>query len=166
MENKRNTRNLVIFIILFVTVLVAIDQITKALIVNNIYNLEIKIIDNLLKFTYIENTGGAFGIGQNNTMTFIITNIVVLGIVMRFVIIQKDKLDTKVLISLLMIFAGGVSNLVDRVCRGFVVDFIDITDIFKFPIFNIADVFLVVGWMLLALFITVYTLKSKKRGIL
>lgn len=55
-----------------------------------------------------------------------------------------------------MVLAGGFSNLIDRIFRGFVVDFIDISELINFPNFNFADIFIVLGWILLALFFAMY----------
>ena len=67
---------------------------------------------------------------------------------------------TKVVLS--FILAGGISNFIDRIFRGFVVDYIDITQLFKFPVFNLADVYVVVGWTMLILITIRYTLKELK----
>jgi len=77
-----------IIIILFI-VLLLLDQATKIIFSNN----NIEIIPHILKFTYTENSGGAFGIGSQNIITVIFTNIVVIGIIIKFMINQKDNLD-------------------------------------------------------------------------
>ena len=113
----------------------------------------------------IENFGGAFGIGGNNTLFFILANFVILGIIIKFILVQKDRVDKKTLISYTFVLAGGFSNLIDRICRGFVIDYIDISRFFKFPIFNIADIYIFVGWVLLFISILIYwgkEVKSKK----
>lgn len=96
-----------------------------------------------MDITYVENRGGAFGVGQNSTFTFIIVNIIVLGIIARFLILQKDMINKRTQISLILIIAGGLSNLIDRIFRGFVLDFIDFSPLARFPVFNIADIAIV-----------------------
>ena len=153
-EGKKNFKPYVIVIL--VILLIVIDQISKFYIVENI-GKEIKnIIPNVLNFTYVENRGGAFGIGQNSTMMFVLVNIIILGIIIRFMIIQKDRIDRKTQIILTMILAGGISNLIDRIARGFVLDFIDFSPIISFPVFNIADILIVIGWVSLAIVTAVY----------
>ena len=159
---KKNFKPYVIVIL--VILLIVIDQISKFYIVENI-GKEIKnIIPNVLNFTYVENRGGAFGIGQNSTMMFVLVNIIILGIIIRFMIIQKDRIDRKTQIILTMILAGGISNLIDRIARGFVLDFIDFSPIISFPVFNIADILIVIGWVSLAIVTAVYYIKNKDGG--
>jgi len=146
-----------IIIVLFI-ILLTLDQITKILFTNN----NIDVIPNILKFTYTENTGGAFGIGNGNIITVIFTNIVVLGIIVKFMISQKDNLDNITYIVLTIVLAGGVGNFIDRIFRGHVIDFIDITGIINFPKFNLADVYIVCGWIVLAFVFAKNTLKIRK----
>ena len=138
--------------IIFLTIfLIFLDQITKIGIINTLYQSSKDIIFNF-KFTYVENRGGAFGFGQNGTIGFIISNLIVVGIIVRFLYVQRDKIDLKSAIALVMILSGGISNLIDRIFRGFVIDFIDVTNYIKFPMFNIADICVVIGWFLFAAF--------------
>lgn len=85
-------------------------------------------------------------------MTFIITSLIVIGIIIRFMIVQKNEMDHKTICALSLIIAGGLGNLIDRIIRGYVVDFIDITPIISFPKFNIADIYIFIGCVLLAIF--------------
>jgi len=82
--------------------------------------------------------------------------------IIRFMILQRERMDKKMLISLILIVSGGISNLLDRIFRGFVVDFIDINPIFAFPIFNIADIVLVIGWILLIVNVAISTVQIKR----
>ena len=161
-EGKKNFKPYVIVIL--VILLIVIDQISKFYIVENIGKQIKNIIPNVLNFTYVENRGGAFGIGQNSTMMFVLVNIIILGIIIRFMIIQKDRIDRKTQIILTMILAGGISNLIDRIARGFVLDFIDFSPIISFPVFNIADILIVIGWVSLAIVTAVYYIKNKDGG--
>ena len=136
---------------IIICILILIDQLAKALIINN-YD---KTLD-INKINYIKNFSGAFGIGGNSTLFFILVNVVVLGIIIKFIISQKDRLDRKTLFSFTLILAGGLSNLIDRIIRGCVVDYINITKYFNFPMFNIADVCIVVGWIMLLVCIIIY----------
>lgn len=136
-------------IILF---LIAIDQIVKLIVVNT--NTATS------NPNFIENYGGAFGIAGNSTLFLILVNIVILGIIIKFIMSQRDRVETKTLVSFTFILAGGFSNLIDRIARGFVVDYIDVTKIFDFPVFNFADILIVVGWIMLFALILTYWYKE------
>ena len=142
MKEERKSNILKIGIIIFVILLV-IDQISKIIAINT--NVNITIIDNILNFKLIFNKGIAFGIGQGkNIGTFVVTNIIVLGIIIRFIWLQKERIDTLTMCSLFIILSGGAGNFIDRLVRGQVVDFIEVFPNIHFPIFNIADICIVI----------------------
>lgn len=160
---KINIKNRkILFIVFIILISICIDQIVKQVIIKNILNSSIEVIKGVLNFTYVENTGGAYGIGSNNILIFIIINIIILGILMKFAISKREEIDTISLIAISLIIAGGMGNLVDRVARGYVVDFIDINPTLKYPVFNIADIFVVTGCIVIAIELIYRTIKSKK----
>ena len=159
MEKKRKKS---IIILVMVVILLFIDQVTKIYAISQWKETTLEVLSNILTFQYAENTGGAFGVGQNGTMTFIIANIVVLGIIIRFIMLQMDRIDRKTMVILSLVLAGGFSNLIDRIFRGFVVDFIHLFPNTNFPIFNLADAFIVIGWVSLALMFAIRTWKEKR----
>ena len=132
-----NKKHLIIIIGL---IIILLDQITKILVINE----NIILIPNLLLFTYTQNTGTAFGIGSNNAIIIIILNIIVLGVIIKFLKERKDDVEMNIFISLILIASGGISNLIDRIFRGYVVDFIDV-NLFNFPNFNVADISIIIG---------------------
>ena len=132
-----NRKHLIIIIGL---IIILLDQITKILVINE----NIILIPNLLLFTYTQNTGTAFGIGSNNAIIIIILNIIVLGVIIKFLKERKDDVEMNIFISLILIASGGISNLIDRIFRGYVVDFIDV-NFFNFPNFNVADISIIIG---------------------
>lgn len=150
-----------IFFILLTISLILLDQCSKMLIVNNIKGETVTIINNLLKFTYVENTGVAFGLNSNSNITNIVLSIIVIVVILRFTILQKDKIDIKTGISIALIISGGIGNLIDRIFRGKVIDFMDISDILNFPMFNVADILIVVGWILFVFFMAKYLFTTK-----
>lgn len=142
MKEERKSNILKMGLIIFVILLV-IDQISKIIAINT--NVNITIIDNILNFKLIFNKGIAFGIGQGkNIGTFVVTNIIVLGIIIRFIWLQKERIDALTMCSLFIILAGGAGNFIDRLFRGQVVDFIEVFPNIHFPIFNIADICIVI----------------------
>ena len=152
-----------ILLILLIVFLIILDQATKIIVINTIKGESVNIINNFLNFTYVENSGVAFGINSNGRVTNIIINIIVMAGVIRFMLNQKEMMNKFTSISLSLILAGGFGNLIDRIFRGTVIDFIDISPIFNFPTFNIADILVVVGWISFALSMAIYTTKEFKR---
>ena len=120
-----------ILLILLIVFLIILDQATKIIVINTIKGESVNIINNFLNFTYVENSGVAFGINSNGRVTNIIINIIVMAVVIRFMLNQKEMMNKFTSISLSLILAGGFGNLIDRIFRGTVIDFIDnFTDIF------------------------------------
>lgn len=134
-------------IVIVALIIIIVDQLTKLLFANQ--NMDI--ISNILSFHYIKNMGVAFGIGKNFTPIIIIANILIIIVTIAFIKIKWKELDNISFISLSFIIAGGISNLIDRIFRGYVIDFINVKFI-DFPTFNIADIFVVIG--IIIIFIT------------
>ena len=118
------------------TIILIIDQISKLLVINK----NKTIIPNLLRFTYTENTGGAFGLGTKYVILAL--SIIIIFSIIIFLIRQKNKITN--FTPYILILSGSIGNLIDRVFRGHVIDFIDV-NIFNFPNFNIADISIVFG---------------------
>lgn len=133
-------------VVIVCMIVILIDQVSKLLIVN----LKPEGIE------MTENTGMAFGFNDGNTKNIFLT-IFVLFIIISFLRNQKNELDTKTIIAISLALGGGISNLIDRIFRGGVLDFIKI---WKFPIFNIADICICVAWGLLIIFLFMYTNKK------
>lgn len=121
------------------SILVILDQISKLWILNN--QSGITIIDNLLRFTYVENHGAIFGLFQgSNDVMIILSALICVGLVIYSIISYKNKKALP--IEYYFIVAGGIGNLIDRITRGYVIDFIDTPFI---ATFNLADSFIVIG---------------------
>ncbi len=148
-----------ILIITIIILLILLDQISKILIV---INPDVTVISGLLKFTKTQNTGGAFGVAPNSIFTYIITNIVVLGIIIKFMVNGNQLIDKKTKIFLSLILAGGISNLIDRIFRGYIIDFIDITSFINFPILNLADIYITIGWIGTIILFVIFAINEKR----
>jgi signal peptidase II len=138
---------------LIIVIGLAFDRITKLWALNRLANAEdIVVINNIFSFSYLENRGAAFGIFQNNVMPLaVITSLVILGLIVYLV---KYRPQSKVLrYSLALIISGAIGNLIDRIAYRFVVDFILLhyKDVYYYPTFNVADMFVVVGTILLSI---------------
>ena len=127
--------------------LVAIDQITKLYAINVIKPQgTVTLIDNFYYLTYLENRGAAFGMLQNQRVAFIAITLIIF-VIFGF-ILCKYKIEGKLFFTaIVLIFGGGVGNLIDRVFRGYVVDFLQFS--FFSPVCNLADYFITVGAILL-----------------
>lgn len=152
---KKNKK--ILLIIFFILLLIILDQTVKSIVIGK----DITIIENVFKINAVENYGGAFGVGQTGTMTFVITNIIVIGIILKFMRMQEEQIDKKTYFALSLIIAGALSNLIDKLFRGYVLEFLKV----KAVAFNIADILIILGWILLALFFAMHTSKIKiKKG--
>ena len=137
-------------IIILSIIFLIIDQITKILVVNSLVPGEnIEIIKNIFSIIYTINTGAAFSILLGKRIFLIVVAILIIGILLYY--IKKNKVDGKLnIIAFSLIIGGSLGNLIDRIVRGYVVDFISIKlGSYNFPIFNVADTLIVVGVFLL-----------------
>ena len=131
------------------------DQSTKMWAVNVLKNGEsIKLIGDFLRFTYAENKGAAFSILQNQMLFFIITTVIMLA-VLAYIYFKTKNITQLSKLSIAMIAGGAIGNFIDRLRLGYVVDFIDVrfASFYNFPIFNIADSFVVCGTILMIILI-------------
>ena len=138
---------LAIIAIIIGVLLVLADQLSKLYALNVIKPQgTITVIDNFYYFTYVENRGAAFGIMQNKQLFFVIITILIFAVFGY--VLMKYKIEGKMfLAAVVLIFGGGVGNLIDRVFRGYVVDFLQFS--FFAPVCNLADYFITVGAVLL-----------------
>lgn len=109
------------------------------------------IINNFLNITYVRNTGAAWSILDTNTwIVTVISLLIIMGII-YYIYRNRNKINKKIVkIGYGLVLGGSIGNFIDRIIYGYVVDFIDI-DIFgwNYPIFNLADMFIVGGVILL-----------------
>ncbi len=141
------------FMVLAITAaLVSVDQLTKWLAVLSLKNAETTtIIPKLLGLTYVENTGAAFGILQGQRWLFLILTGAVMVAILSLLLFGKFRKHLIFNISATLIVAGGLGNFIDRLIHGYVVDFIEVL-FFEFPVFNVADCYVVIGSVLLLVF--------------
>ena len=132
-------------------VLVALDQLVKYLVLQNIeLGAHVPFIPHLLELTYVKNTGAAFSIFSEHTWLLALVSLVMS--VLLALAIWKNFFHHplgKVILTLLL--AGAVGNLIDRVFRGFVVDMFNVL-FMNFAVFNVADICVVVGGIAAALY--------------
>lgn len=145
---RKNMTAAIVYMAIFFIGLIA-DQLTKYWVTLRIKpHNTVALVENVLHFTYSENTGAAFSIFRGmQSFLVILTSI---GMALIFVYMVKIKGDGKALLqlSLALILAGGVGNLIDRLRLGYVIDFIDVR-LINFAIFNVADILISVGVFLI-----------------
>lgn len=145
--------------IIIAVVIILLDQLTKMLMINR----QLTIIPNLLEFTYTENTGVAFGIANSNMFLIILVSVFILGIIFKLIKEIEKTINKNMLLSLYFVLSGGISNLIDRIFRGYVVDFIDV-NILNFPNFNIADICITLGILALIIMLIKSLFRDEKIG--
>ena len=126
-----------------------IDQISKVIISSYIgLNSSIRVIKNFFYLTYTNNTGASFGILKNSRVLLIILSIIALLILLRYISTFKETKYN--ILGLGFLMGGIIGNLLDRVLFGYVRDFFNFYIIgYDFPVFNIADIFIVLGVFIL-----------------
>ena len=142
-------------IYIFIGILaVVVDQISKLLVQRNMYGSEISIIDNFFSLSYVENFGAAWGIFSE--WDFLLKVLPPVLIVIILIYLYKSKPDKFEILSGTLVISGAIGNFIDRIKLGYVIDFID----FKFwPVFNFADICIVVGCFLMI--ITIFRREEK-----
>ncbi|MBF0779700.1 MULTISPECIES: signal peptidase II [unclassified Granulicatella] len=138
-----------IIIYISIVLCVLLDQLVKLWVVNQFdLHTGISVIDGILSLFYTRNDGAAWGILSGNRMLFyVITVLFIVGFAWWF---HKDEKSVVSRIAYVCIIAGALGNFIDRVYLGYVVDMFQL-DFIRFPIFNVADMFLTCGVALMLL---------------
>jgi len=132
---------------------IALDRFLKVLAKNYLYNNEINLIGDILKFNFAKNYGIAFSIPFSGFVLSLV--IVIIILILIYILLHSFKKGRYLLVCLLtFIVFGAISNMLDRILYGFVIDYLDLK---YFTVFNIADIMIVGGAVFL---LTLY--KRKK----
>lgn len=126
-----------------------IDQVSKAL-VSTCFSLNesVRLINNFLYLNYINNTGASFSILTNTKYLLIVLSLIAIVIIIRYINTFKNTIFNRIGLGLLL--GGILGNLSDRILFGYVKDFISLYIFgYSFPVFNIADICIVVGVIIL-----------------
>ncbi len=150
--------------ILTIVLLVAIDQLIKYIVLSTIGTTGNAVeILNILTINYVENTGAAFGIFENNII-LIGLDIMIIFVISKLLLSKKYEFTNLAKTGYSLILAGGIGNLIDRIFRGHVIDYIDISKIIEYPVFNFADSCIVVGVIIVIAVILINTIKSQENA--
>ena len=138
-EEKKKLKKLYIILAIMIFLIILIDQLSKVLVVH--YE-QITLVADKIVLRPSEMQTGMYD--ETSRGVTIITNLVIVGIILGIIKSDNQFITKRTKILLSLAFAGGVSNIIDRLCRGSVVEFIHIGN---FPAFNIADVCILIGWV-------------------
>ena len=137
---------------LTIVLLIVLDQLVKWAIVSNIKIGKVKgFIPSIMSLTYLQNTGAAFSILENQQWLFTIITLLVIGGAIWY-LIKNIKGSFWLISGLTLIIAGGLGNFIDRLRQGFVVDMFQF-DFINFAVFNVADTYLTFGVLIMLLVI-------------
>ncbi len=145
-----------LYSILCLVIAIVVDQYSKILAITHLQKKSIVIWEGVFQLHYLENQGAAFGILQNKQWFFLIIGIVI-TVLIAYVYIRmpQDKKFHLLRICLLFIAAGAIGNMIDRIRYRYVVDFLYF-ELINFPIFNVADIYVTIATIGLAVIILFY----------
>lgn len=153
----------VIISLISIAVLTAADQVIKLFVERFLAPVgTAEFINGFIGWNYVRNTGAAFGSFSDNTVLLsVATGAVLLA---GIVLIAMKKIKSKFcLVCAVMIISGGLGNLIDRVLKGYVVDFIDL-QFMDFAVFNFADILVTVGAFALMFYVIADIFRDRKNS--
>ena len=134
---------------------VVLDQVIKSWAYRVLPHQPITVIPGFFNLRYLENTGAAFGLFQDATLILTIVSVIVI-IALTVWFLSNKVQNTLMIIGIALILAGGIGNCIDRIYRGFVIDYLDFSAVFGFPIFNFADICVVIGIVLFLIYVLIF----------
>lgn len=151
----------VIAAVILCAFLIGADQIIKLLVIQYLKPIQyIDVIEGVLRFRYVENSGAIFGSFATHTLVLTIFSIILLGVTIFFLVTNKQK--SKIInFCLLLMISGGIGNIIDRIRLHYVVDFIEPLFV-DFAVFNFADCLVTVGAFTLIIYLIVDMIKDSK----
>lgn len=143
-------KTIVAFIIIITSII--IDHFTKYKALS-LKTKEVVIIPDKLKLIYLENRGAGFGILQDKKIFLILFTAILIGVLLYVLFKNITTYSYLTVVSLALCIGGAFGNFIDRLLRGYVIDFISykftLFNGYEFPVFNFGDIFVVVGCILL-----------------
>ena len=148
---------------MYIITLLIIDQVAKWLSKVNLQPSSIyNVINSVLSFTYLENRGAAFGM-MNGWKYFLIsiTTLITLYFIYKYIKEVRYSKSKSLKLAFNLLIAGSLGNLIDRMFRGYVIDFISL-DFIDFPIFNFADIYICIGCVFLFYYV-LFVIKEEEK---
>ena len=161
-KSKERTRALPVLVLFLAATVVLADQLIKLLVLYALKPLgTVTVIPGLFNLTYVENRGAAFGMLEGHRW-FLIAMVVLITAIFVFILCRFQITSKLFASAVVLILGGGISNLIDRLAYGFVVDYLSVS--FFPPVCNLADYCITVGTVLLVIYILFFSdLTQKER---
>ncbi len=171
-ENRKKMLLWSLFTFTGISGLIMLDQLSKAFASSNLKNSDsVTVIKGFFDLTYVENRGAAWGVLSGRISILVIITVILIPVFvfcMLRIYKNKELLDSSKLKSvsllhfdLILLLSGAVGNFIDRIIKGYVVDFFQFT-FFDFPVFNVADCYITIGAVF---FIVIYMFLLKDDDI-
>ena len=142
----------------------AVDQLSKLYVANHfVTGHSVPVIEHVFNLTYHLNDGAAFSILSGKIEFLTITSIVIVLGILVYIYIKRPTNHLEIM-AFTLILSGAIGNLIDRIFRGAVVDFLDFT-LINFPVFNFADCFVCVGGALFFIYVLKYVDNDTDKGM-
>jgi signal peptidase II len=163
-----------ILTLIIIALLIGADQITKAAALSALTEADKAVWDGVFRFTYVENRGAAFGMLSEHRWVFMVISVAAVALIIAYIWKENPK-TVSLRYGLALMAAGGAGNMIDRVARGYVVDFIELSfvkypcrtaagwHLATFPVFNVADICVTVGCALVIYHLVVNEIILPKR---
>ena len=142
----KDIKNVAVFSFIFIV----LDQLSKIVVSSKIalYG-SVPIVKGFWNFTNVHNTGAAFSILEGSKLLFVAIGILAIGLIIWYFTTIDEKTEYDVMVTSLLI-GGIIGNMIDRIIHGYVIDFLSFNIFgYNFPVFNLADTFIVVAIILL-----------------
>lgn len=142
--------------------IIIVDQVAKYFVLQNVSMTDtIPIVSGFLNLVYVKNPGAAFSMLADKTYLLSVISIAVCFFLLWFLVTRTEK--SKLLtVSVAMILGGAIGNLIDRLLRGYVVDYIELCFV-NFPVFNLADIAITGGAILLMIYVIFFDGNKNKQ---
>lgn len=141
-----------LIMIILIVVFLVIDIVSKLVISNlmDVYD-SIVVIKNFFNITYVHNTGAAWSLFAGRTWLLVIVSLIIISFIIFYIYKNKPKNKFEK-IGYSLVLGGAIGNFIDRIVYGYVIDFLDFNIFgYDYPIFNLADTFIVVGVIILCI---------------
>lgn len=139
---------------IFLTIVFLVIDIVSKLVVSNLMNVNesIRVIRDFFYITYVRNTGAAWSIFAGETWLLIIVSLIIMFLIVWYIYKNRPKSKLEI-VGYSMVLGGAIGNFIDRVIYGYVIDFFNFYIFgYDYPIFNLADSFILIGVILLVIY--------------